>query len=1163
MGIRDLLTKVIRSGSSKEFSPDFSDESNIKIFLKQDGRNVKIDNTADDDIFVLVNVTNLSISEDKTYLYISYDKIYELYEDNNKSVDDYLYLGLPELFKGFIHIENQGNFIESKSVKYSFKFANGLDYDIRRIKKNLISVNGEYKILSKEMYHLLQEVVAYNMDSSKFEEPSEQFGFFAKVKDYTEKTNVLLNTRLREENKPLIIDKIKLDFLEQGDALEIVPVIDGESDEFNQKFLDKFDRAESVKNFYNIDHDGKKRKIVFKDKSSAEKVKRNRRLTGDEKSKFCQGDNELLIDEDKFDLSEYGPRVKGIGYLNYRSNAPVSSKNTDESWFDFERVVELPTLETDEEVFVLKPEDRDEFQKKLFEIDEENRELIDIELQNEDKSYKIPMSKDQILKELRKINNSTIDVDKINSLSDLEEISAKVTENKPYVEHKGRYVKHFGKDFIESRITSLKENSNSAQKKEKKKELTLLVKDNLEELEHSEVGKAVIKDEVELPKALKMNLFDHQKEGLRRLQNLYKASNINGFLLADDMGLGKTLQILSFLAWMKENYKLKPTLMVSPTTLIDNWDNEDVLNPGEIQKCFENGTFTTYKIRGTINAANAERELELIRSADIVLTSYESLRINHKVLGQVHWCAMVCDEMQKAKNATTLVSVALKSQNADFKIACSATPIENTTLDLWNIMDFSVPGILGSLKDFKKNYVNRINNLTNEHLEERQELNNSLVSKIENNFLRRSKEEELKGLPNKHIKVHLVSANDNERRLSEELNLMKRPGESALPLIQKMIALCSHEDLIHQGSMNNVEELVRKSAKLKILKQILDEVRAKGEKALVFSIFKRMQEIIILCLKHWYGMNCSVVNGDIDQSKRKDIFNAFRKKEGFNVIVLSPEVAGVGITLTEANHVIHYTRLWNPAKESQATDRAYRIGQSKDVFVHYPILTFGNSNSLAFNNEQDYISHFLSETTKGKSPEEKLNKLLVRKKNMLNNFFLAAGESKVDVSNEWDDEEKTEERHMSINNVINTLKADEFEGLCSLLYRKMGYTTFLTVRSGDKGVDVVAEKDNKYTLIQCKLTSSKNVHSSALREVFGAKNIYASNLGVQIEKTVVITTSEEITVDTKEFSKTNEVEVITKKKLAELLEEYRIYYSEIELENEKRYSIEQIIREVS
>jgi SNF2 family DNA or RNA helicase len=1162
MGIKDLLKKILNNDSNRQFHPDFADDRYIKIFLKENDKNLKIDAEEDDDLFVLVNVTNLSISEDKYYLYISYDKIYDLYRENDKLIDDYKYLNLPDLFNGFLQIENQGNFMESRVVKYTFKFANGLDYDIRRLKNNIISINGQLKVLPKDIYSFLLEVIAYNTDSSKFEETSEQFEFFAKVKGYAERTNVLLNTRLREEEKPIIIDKIKLDFVEQGDALEIFPVIDGESDEFNKSFLDKFDSNDDIKNFYNISHEGKRRKVIIKDKLSAEKVKRNRRLTGEEKSRFFQGDNELLMDEDKFDLSLYGPRVKGIGYLNYRSNSAPASNNADESWFDFEASIQLPRLETYEVDIPLTPEDRAEFHQKLHQMEEEGREIIDIELNKEGEKLKIPMTREQVINEIRKINNSIVDAGKVSSIKDLEEIGSNIKEDEPYVEHKGRYIKHYGKEFIESRIQQLKDNDNGS-KKEKKKELTLLVKENLDTLEHTEQTQAPVQDQVEIPQTLKYDLFEHQKEGLGRLQNLYKTSKVNGFLLADDMGLGKTLQILSFLAWSKEKYNSKPTLMVSPTTLIDNWDNDDIINPGEIQKCFKAGTFATYKIRGTIKKGDEDQELFLIRNADIVLISYESLRINHKVLAKVHWSAMICDEMQKAKNATTLVSVALKAQNADFKIACSATPIENTTLDLWNIMDFSVPGILGSLKDFKKDYVNKINNLTNENIDERKDLNASLVSRIENNFLRRNKEEELKGLPNKLIKVHLISANDNEKNLAEELNLMKKQGEMALPLIQKMIALCSHEDLIKQGSINNVEELVRNSSKLRALKEIIDDIIAKDEKVLIFSIFKRMQEIIILCLKHWYGINCSIVNGEIEQSKRKDIFNGFRKKEGFNAIVLSPEVAGVGITLTEANHVIHYTRLWNPAKEAQATDRAYRIGQSKDVHVYYPILTFGNSDSLSFNNEQEYIEHFLSENTKGKSPEEKLNKLLIRKKNMLNNFFLAAGESKVDVNNEWDEDERSEERHINIINISKVLKADEFESLCSLLFRKKGYNTYLTVRSGDKGYDVVAEKDNKYTLIQCKLTSAKNVNTSALREVYGAKSIYASGLKAEVTKTIVITTAEEITHDTKEFSKSNEVEIVAKNELGKLLDEFKIFYSEVDIENGKRFSIEQLIREVS
>jgi hypothetical protein len=273
MGIKDLLKKILNNDSNRQFHPDFADDGYIKIFLKENDRNLKIDAEEDDDLFVLVNVTNLSISEDKYYLYISYEKIYDLYKESDKFIDDYKYLNLPDLFNGFLQIENQGNFMESRVVKYTFKFANGLDYDIRRIKNNIISVNGQIKVLPKDIYSFLQEVIAYNTDSSKFEETSEQFEFFAKVKEYAERTNVLLNPRLREEEKPIIIDKIKLDFVEQGDALEIFPVIDGESDEFNKSFLDKFDSNNDIKNFYNISHEGKKRKIIIKDKLSAEKVK--------------------------------------------------------------------------------------------------------------------------------------------------------------------------------------------------------------------------------------------------------------------------------------------------------------------------------------------------------------------------------------------------------------------------------------------------------------------------------------------------------------------------------------------------------------------------------------------------------------------------------------------------------------------------------------------------------------------------------------------------------------------------------------------------------------------------------------------------------------------------------------------------------------------------
>lgn len=1158
MKVKDLFKKILGNKKDRRFYPDYSDDEFIKIYLKENDKSIPIYTMEDETISLLTRITNLTLSEDKYFLYITYNKIYDLYIDDKKYINNYSYLNLPPLFDGFINIENKGNFNEDKIVKYTFRFKNGQPDDIKVYKRNILLVNGEYSVLPEDIYVFLKDIIAYNTDNQRVGEIGEQFAFLAKVKEYAEKSNILLNSRLREEEKPILIDKIKLNFREEGDLLEIIPFVEEESEEFNERFLQKFDQSEDIKNFYNIRYQGKSRKVIFKNKASAQKIKQNRILRGEKKSKFCKGENELLYDDENFDLSLYGPRVIGMGYLTYRTN-PAPTNDKDESWFDFEKVMDLPKIFTNEEIFILQPEHREILQNKLLELEEKSLEIIDVELEKDGAKNKIPMTKEQIVADISRINKSIIGVDKINSINDLEEIKEKIESepDKKYIEHKGRYINCTEKNFIVKRIDDLKL-KNENKKSESKGKESLIIKENLDCLEYEEKAEKHINDKAEIPESLKISLFEHQKEGLCRLQNLYKSSIRTGFLLADDMGLGKTLQILSFLAWLKEKKEGSPVLMVSPSTLIDNWDNDDITNPGEIQKCFTDRLFSTYKIRGTIN----EEQLEEIGNNDIVLTSYESLRLNHKLLGRIHWKVMICDEIQKAKNATTLVSIALKAQNSDFKIACSATPIENTTLDLWNIMDFAVPGILGSLKDFKKVYVNKINNLKKYDIEERKAINNSLVEKIENNFLRRSKEDELKGLPEKKIKVYMVAANEIERNKTEELNLLKKQGEPALPLIQKMIALGSHQSLITPHTTINIQDLIAQSSKLKALKVIIDEIRGKDEKVLIFSIFKRMQEIIIMALKHWYGIDTSVVNGTINQDKRKGIFDQFRKSQGFNAIVLSPEVAGVGITLTEANHVIHYTRLWNPAKEAQATDRVYRIGQCKDVYVYYPILTYEEDQVMTFDCEQEYIEAFIESSTKGKTPEEKLNKLLIRKKNLLNNFFLAAGESNVNVTDDWDENDNEDEGSISISNVMNVLSADEFESLCSILYKKQGYQTYLTLKSGDKGVDVFLEKEGKYTLIQCKLINSKNIPAGALREVYGAKNVYSNNLGIKIDKLVVIATAQQITKDVQEFATINGIELIMREQLSKLLSEVKVYYSEVTIENENRFSLERIRREL-
>lgn len=1168
MGIKDLLKIFINSnnGSQKGFYPDYSQDDKVKIYLKENGKTVIIDDISKEDIFVLISSTNLNISDDKEYLYITYDNLYDLYyDDYNKFSDDYTYFNLPSLYNGFIYIDNDGNFNEHKEVKFTFGFDDGKSYDIKRVKNNIVIVNDEYYLLPKDMYELLKKLIEYNNNAEKNSKIQEQLGFLVPLKQYANKSNLILSQRLQEEEEPIVIDKIKLDFKKDRHSLEIIPVIEGKDEKFNKEFVKKFDESNEIKNFYNVLDNGSSRKVLFKNKNAAEKIKRDRVLTGEKLNQFLRGENELLNDEENFDTSAYGPRVIGLGYLTYRANASMKSEK-DESWFDTDLETQNPTLYTNEDSIILNPEHKEVFQKKLVEIEEESLETIEVPIEQDGQTYKVIMKKEEIINEIEKINNAIVDIDKINSITKLNEIRDKINDNpkSKFIEYKGKYIKNYGIEAVEDRIRYVKNSKNDSRKNKREKEL--LVKENLDTLEYKEDVKQEKRYPIEIPKSLKLDFYPHQKEGFYKLQNLYRTSKINGFLLADDMGLGKTLQLLALLAWIKETEGVGPSLIVAPSTLIDNWDNEDPLSKGEIQKFFCGNTFTTFKIRGTLNG----RELEKINNTDIILTSYESLRINHKALAVIHWKVVICDEAQKIKNATTRVSAALKAQNADFKIACSATPIENTTLDLWNIMDYAIPGLLGSRRDFAKSYVNAINNLDKTDSITRKELNNSLIGKIESNFLRRSKEEELEGLPKKIIRVIKVSANPKEREIISSINDKRSSGsENALPLIQRMIALCSHEELIKQNDIKSLlfsnkemKLIINNSSKLQALKSILDDIKIKNEKVIIFTIFRKMQQILVGVIKYWYGINSGMINGTIEQGKRKDIFDSFRKSRGFDVIVLSPEVAGVGITLTEANHVVHYTRLWNPAKEAQATDRAYRIGQDKDVYVYYPILTYEENEEKIFSCEQEYIDYFENVSTKGKTPEEKLNRILVRKKNMLNNFFLAAGESKVDVANEWDEEESKESNYVTLYDVINILKPDEFEALCSLIYKKKGYRSFLTVKSGDKGVDVVVEKDNKYSLIQCKLLSNKNITKSALSEVYGATKIYSSYLSIQIENKIVISTAELITNDTKEFSKFNGVEIILKDGLNKLLNENKIYYSEIYLENQDRYSIEKLKNEI-
>lgn len=1148
--LKNLFNK---ENSSFEIKYDvIYDEDNIKIYkllndnqIKYDEQDINYNENNTNEMYY--TVTNMNLSEDKLFLYIDYENVYELYYDQNNLIDEYKAIGLPDLYNGFMKISNEGNFNVDKKVLYSRFFEDGINKDIYIFKKNILKVDNKFKLMPKSMYKLLKKIKNYNDDEDKQSNLTEQFRLLADIKDYANKTNILLEPRIEDEPRPIIIDNIKIDFEDDGETTKIYPIIDKDKD-LNESFLNELYSTNRIKNFYGVKKGKKRNKVLFKNSNTLKKIKDAKELNGQKRLDFLKGTNELLFD-DEIDLSLYGPRVKGLGILNCRPNS-TSNGFKDGSWFDTNKVFKLPRLYTNDESFVLKPHHKELLQDKLYEMKEEKVDLKEVEFEKDNKKYKVIMDEVQLRNEIEKISDCIKSVQEIKNINELKIIKDKmIDQNSEYIEHKGVYIKNTNPDVIDYQIAKIQ---NLKEERKKDKEKTLIPKDNIDIIEYEEEKVEAKNFKLELPKSLIVDLYKHQLEGFAKLQKLYKTNNINGFLLADDMGLGKSLQILTLLGWLKELDKLKPALIVAPKTLLNNWDNDNK-DKGEIQKFFKEGTFSTYKIRGRIS----EFDIQEIENRDIVLISYDSLRINQKILGKIHWSSIICDEAQKFKNSNTLLSAALKVQNADFKIACSATPIENSTLDLWNIMDFSVPGILGSMKEFKTEYVKKINNLKSDSYGQREDLNNLLVSKIENNFLRRSKEEELKDLPNKIIKLDCIKMNEYELDYIEKIHSMKRPKESVLPLIQKLIGVCSHPRLV---GINNIDEsieiLIRESSKLKYLKAVIDKIKNKDEKVIIFTIFKKMQSIIVRALKYWYSIDVNIVNGTISDQNRTKRFNSFRNSKGFDVIVLSPEVAGVGITLTEANHVIHYTRLWNPAKEVQATDRVYRIGQDKEVYVYYPILTYDDEYNKTFRNEDEFIDFSLDLKNENISPDEKLNKLLARKKNMLNKFFLASGDNNLDMSLEWEMDGNSK---ITIDSVISILGAYEFEALCSLIYKKQGYETYLTVKSGDKGVDIFAIKDEKYYLIQSKHTKNKKISKEGFAEVWGAKEVYKENLKIrEIENLIVMTTAKEVTIDIKEFAGVNKIKMILFEELSELLNIYNIDYEEIAIENKNRYSIEQI-----
>ena len=466
---------------------------------------------------------------------------------------------------------------------------------------------------------------------------------------------------------------------------------------------------------------------------------------------------------------------------------------------------------------------------------------------------------------------------------------------------------------------------------------------------------------LELPSArMGRSVFKpHQNEGFRWLVEAWLAG-WPGVLLADDMGLGKTFQALAFLAWYMENRQKAsnrsretdagPVLIVAPTALLDNWIEEaekhlasDAL--GDIAKVFGAG-LRQFKNEHSQSASEEPLETGKLKEYDWILTTYETLADNHTSFAKIAYSIAIFDEMQKIKDPGTLNTLASKAMNVDFVVGLTGTPVENRIEDLWSIMDRIFPGYLGDLKTFSKSHE------TADQAKYR-ELSDKLSQKIDGApalMLRRLKEEVLEGLPKKLEKKYRTIMPSPQAEAYQRVVTGALSGDAGgrgrgemLKVIQNLRSISLYPDdpwRYDLSTKHGCESWIERSARLGKTIEILRDVDRRGEKALVFVEHRYMQERLAEAVTTMFGLDEPpfVINGAMPGTRRQKLVNQFQaKRNRFDLMILSPKAAGIGLTITAASHVIHLSRWWNPAVEDQCNDRVYRIGQTKEVTIHIPI----------------------------------------------------------------------------------------------------------------------------------------------------------------------------------------------------------------------------------
>ncbi len=1072
------------------------DNSNLSFyFLNQSGDKIPVSNWEELQLEFLSQLAILKELQDNGLADYTEDSCkVESLEILKLSDIDKQILDLPDNYPYEIFIESDG-VLSQNTFKFKYGFydfsPNGTRLNTKR-NGTVISVDDTPYLLSENQYKICEAIEEFNnlIDSEK--------GNVINLKKLSElKTlsneNGLTLERFLNNQELFIPEKIKLDIEFNNGFLEIFPTVDIAN---SVGFTSTFDRLPTVRDVYPISgNNGETTRVVISEnqKSELQKIKSKRKISDRESIQELIEHPELFFNDEEIDFTVfYSDRVKEIGVYSpkfYPFASPYKSQ-----WIP--GIVVKDKVHGEKRIYFKSPERLSDFIEQ----------------------------KEKAVKEKKK--------------------TVIWEETEIPIEDAEKFIKTAIKQF---------DNPKKPVKQEKQTDHeVLIIKENAELTEFSNGN--------ELPENLKHNfyeisnlgsdirLMEHQKEGISWLQSLFK-ENFAGGLLADDMGLGKTLQLLYFIEWHCQHCSdNKPYLIVAPVSLLENWENE-------YQKFFSPKNLPLLKLYGSVslskenNHIQNQQDAKRLQSKQIILTNYETVRSYQISLGLVDFAIIALDEAQKIKTPGTQITNASKALKADFKIAMTGTPVENTLVDIWCLMDFAVPGLLGNAKDFAKEYQKPLSDEGTDIKALTEQLRNSIGVFIK----RRLKSDVAKDLPKKHdnansrikkvmpaiqldrYKQEIEMANDSELEGVEKRN-------QKLKSIWAVRDISDHPFLLESQILNfTSEELISSSSKLQTTIGILANIKSKGEKAIIFADRRETQKMLQKIVYDTFGIFTSIINGDTPTTKqlegksklsRQQTIDRFQSEEGFNVIIMSPIAAGVGLNVTKANHIIHYTRHWNPAKEEQATDRAYRIGQQKDVFVYYPMAVFPEEMKDESGNRL-------------KSFDEILDTLLNNKKALASNTLFPTEQAEITpdelFGNIFGTKTETKSKSLSLLD-IDRLNPNLFEASIAALYKKQGFEIYLTPYSNDKGVDVVVLKNGENYLIQVKQTKSL-VGNEAIQEICTAKNYYENKFSEQFNLLTV--TNNDYSSSAKILAKTNDIQLFNRNHLENLINTNEITIQEI------------------